>query len=271
MNKLKLLTLIACILLISACEYEKSPWSTDVDCPAHVSVDANIRRLQQQEEKEGSRSTYKVALVSDPQMYPGAFEDVIKRINSMDEVAFILLSGDLAHGGIKAEFEWTCKGMSHSEKPIFAVIGNHDGLSFGKDIWLKYFGDYDFSFSYQDSKFIAYNDNKYEFENVPDRDWLANQVDGSKLHNIAVSHIPPWPKDLELSQYLKSLGVDLTVHGHESKFDYRQYEAAMLPHFITPMSKDLSYGLLTVTDTELSLENCKKSTCSPAVLRTIDD
>jgi Icc protein len=271
--KLKLVTIVTLAIFLSACQFEISPWATDVNCPASVSVASNLAKLEAFEAQQGPITDYKVALLSDPQMYPGAFEDVIKRINTMDDVSFILLSGDLSESGLKAEIEWTCKAMTKSTKPIFAVIGNHDALGFGQEMWLNVFGPYDFSFTYQDSKFVAYNDNKYEFDNVPDRDWL--QAEGAvnagevRQNTIAVSHIAPWSHDLELSQNFKDYGFDLTVHGHEHDFNFWQLSDVMLPHYITSFTKFDEYGILTVSGTDLSLENCKGSVCTPADPRTI--
>jgi predicted phosphodiesterase len=259
------------VLLISGCQYEVSPWATDVDCPTSVSVEYNIERLKAQELLVVPGSEYKVALLSDPQFYPGAFEDVIKRINNMDDVAFILLSGDLAETGIKAEFEWTCKGMAKSNKPIFAVVGNHDALAFGKEIWLENFGPFDYSFSYQNSKFVAYNDNKYEFENLPDRTFLQQEASIGlgeiRLNTFAVSHIPPWEKDIQLSQDLDDYGYDLTLHGHEHGFDFWQLFDVQLPHYITSFTKEKEYGILTINGSTRTLENCRGNVCEPASVR----
>lgn len=266
--------IISTQLVLSGCQFEVSPWSTDVDCPSSVTIESNLARLEQLEIEQEGINEYKVALLSDPQMYPGAFETVIKRINNMDDVSFILLSGDLSESGLKAELEWTCKSMSHSKKPIFAVIGNHDALGFGKEMWLSTFGPYDFSFDYQNSKFVAYNDNKYEFVNVPDRHFLQTEgsagVSQGRTHIIGVSHIPPWDEDIELSQDLKDYGFDLTVHGHEHGFDFWKLFDVQLPHYVTSFTKEDEYGILTVTDSELSLQNCKGSVCVDAAPRTID-
>ena len=270
---MKYLKVVISVLLsasLVACQYEISPWATDVDCPTSVSVDYNIERLKAVETAEGPRSDYKVALLSDPQMYPGAFENVVERINARDDISFILLTGDLAETGIKAEFEWTCKAMSKSNKPIFAVVGNHDALSFGEDIWLDTFGALDYSFTYQNSKFIAYNDNKYEFENVPNRIWLDQQAEIEtgeiREHTFAFSHIAPWPEEaLELSGYLKGLGFDLTIHGHEHDFSFWQLASVGLPHYVTSFTKFEEYGILSVDgQSDYVLENCRASVCTVA-------
>ena len=257
------------VLVLSGCDYEVSPWSTDAECSNEVSIERNIERLKAYEQEVGLRSEYQVAIISDPQQYPGTFEDLIKHVNTLPEVDFILLTGDLADTGVKAEYEWVCKVMEKAKQPIFAVIGNHDALAFGKEIWAKVFGPEDYSFTYQNSKFIAYNDNKYEFENVPDRDWLALETQGDEMrdYTIVFSHIPPWDFDLTLSQELKDLGVDLGVHGHEHSFDYWQLTNVQLPHYVVTSTKKKGFGLLTINSSNYTLENCTTDGCVVAQVR----
>jgi len=258
-------------VLLAGCEYELSPWQTDAHCPG-VSVEENLAKLAAFEQSIGKVDFYQVAIIGDPQQYPGSFENTIEHVNTLDDVHFILLVGDLAETGIKAEFEWMCKAMSKSNKPIIPVIGNHDSLSFGKDIWLDVFGPYDFAFTYQDSRFVAYNDNKYEFDNVPDRDWLAEQampVDGQEWdHVIGVSHIPPWEADAGFDTHLKDSGYELTLHGHESSFDYWQWDDDMLPHYITTQNRDPGFGILNVYPGVLELDDCSRN-CEKTIPRTV--
>lgn len=266
--------LMAVMVTLTGCNFELSPWQTDANCSPSVSIAANIQRLAEFEQQVGPRSEYKVALLSDPQQYPGSFEKLIKHINGLADVDFILLTGDLADTGLKSEYEWACKAMEKSKKPIFAVMGNHDTLAFAEEIWADVFGPTDYSFTYQGSKFIAYNDNKYEFENVPDRNWLADEAAGADDrranggYTFAVSHIPPWDEDLQLSQDLKDMGFNLGIHGHTHRFDYWQIQNVLLPHYITINTKEDGFGMLTVNPAGLTLENCDRSRCEVAQPRT---
>ena len=264
------LMLLMTTLLLASCQYELSPWETDPDCSHKVSIAYNIERLRVYEQQVGIRTDYQVAVLSDPQQYPGSFETLIEHVNTLSNVDFILLTGDLADTGIKAEYEWACKVMEKSEKPIFAVIGNHDSLAFAEQIWRKVFGQLDYSFTYQNSKFIAYNDNKYEYANVPDRDWLTAETAGndSRDHTIVFSHIAPWDEDLTLSQELKDMSVDLGIHGHAHNTDYWQLAGVMLPHYITSTTKKGEFGLLSVNSAGLTMETCTLSSCSVQPLRT---
>ena len=68
---------------------------------------------------------------------------------------------------------------------------------------------------------------------------------------------------------MKDYGFDLSVHGHEHKFDFWQLFDVQLPHYITSFTKEKEYGILTVSGSELSLENCKGNVCVGANPRTI--
>jgi len=263
---MKKLIFLFFVITLAGCEYELSPWETDAHCPG-VSVEENLARLAAFEEANGKPDSYRVAIIGDPQQYPGAFEDTIKHINTLDDVHFTLLVGDLAETGIKAEFEWMCKAMSKSNIPIIPVIGNHDSISFGKDIWLDVFGPYDFSFTYFNTRFVAYNDNQYEFGEAPDREWLTEQAqkaaeDGQPVeHIIGVSHVPPWDDNEGFDAHMKDSGYELTIHGHESSFDYWEREDVGLPHYITTQNRDPGFGMLTVyagADMPLQVDNCTR-------------
>lgn len=269
--KFKLLVALLLPAVLAACQYEISPWQTDAHCPG-VSFEESLVRLKAFEAEIGEADFYRVAIVSDPQQYPGSFQDVIEKINKMDDIHLTLLVGDLAQTGIKAEFEWICKVMAQSKAPIFPVIGNHDALSFGEEIWKDVFGPLDFSFTYQNTKFVGYNDNKYEFENVPDRNWLAAEAavadDETRIHTIGFSHIAPWKDDTGFSEFLQDSGYDLMIHGHEHAFDFWHLLEVELEHYIAPETRHQEFGILNVYPDSLVLDNCDPE-CAPATSRTL--
>ena len=249
------------VMALSACEYELSPWQTDAHCPG-LSISQNTAELMAFEQTTGARDFYQVALISDPQQYAGSLEDTINLINHMSQVDFILVLGDLAQSGVKAEFEWMCTALAKAHVPVFAVIGNHDGLSFGEEIWQDIFGPLNFSFTYQNSRFVAYNDNKYEFKDVPDRDWLAQQAkitEGEKrVLTIAASHIAPWDTDLGFEEHLALSGYNLTLHGHWHLFSYWQNAQLGISHHVTSDNRGTRFGLLSIySDGSFELENCE--------------
>ncbi len=271
---MKKLTFLFFVIALTGCEYELSPWQTDPHCPG-VSVEENLARLAAFEEATGPSDFYRVAIIGDPQQYPGAFEDTIEYINTLDDVHFTLVVGDLAETGVKAEFEWMCKAMSKSNIPMIPVIGNHDSISFGQDIWLDVFGPFDFAFTYQNTRFVAYNDNQYEFGKAPDRDWLRAQAtpqegEADFDHVIGVSHVPPWDDNEGFDASLSDSGYELTVHGHESSFDFWERSDVGLPHYITTQNRDPGFGMLNIyPNLDLQVDNCTRE-CNTATPRVVE-
>lgn len=261
---------ITCISVLvgsfAGCDFEISPWQTDAHCPG-LSIEHNLQRLKTLESSNNNDDNFKVAVIGDPQQYPGDLEIVVGRLNQRVDIDFILLLGDIAETGIKQEFEWSCKALQKSNHPILTVIGNHDALSFGAEIWQQIFGEFNYSFRYKKTKFVAYNDNQYEFDNVPDRDWLSEQAEQTKDSSnlIALSHIEPWGRDEQLSEYLNSLGYDVALHAHNHKFSYYQVEGNSLPHFITADTQDIKYSVMTVREQTITFENCDPE-CVPATI-----
>lgn len=264
------ITIYMTLFSLSGCQFDLSPWETDVKCPGR-SVDENLEQLALLEAGSSPQDTFKVAVIGDPQQYPGDLELVIKRINKMDDVDFVLLLGDVAETGIEKEFEWSCKALSHTTKPIMAVVGNHDALAYGSVIWQNIFGGFDYSFSYKGTKFVAYNDNKYEFNDVPDKAWLQEEAfvgdEEVRNHTIGMSHIEPWDNEPELSGFLKQTGFDYMFHAHNHKFSFWQEQGVFLPHYITADTRDEKFGIATITPTSITMENCDPE-CIPAVLTT---
>lgn len=262
-----LITVIS--LMVSACRFDTSPWETDVSCDI-LNLETNLQWLADIEQQSPDNSTFKAAVIGDPQQFPGDMQRTIEKINQMNDVDFILLLGDLAETGVAQEFEWTCKAASGSDKPIFAVIGNHDGLAYGPVIWLDTIGPYDYAFTYKNTKFIAYNDNKYEFENVPDMPWLEQQAkvaeNETRNHTIGMSHIEPWDNEPTLTDQLSAFGFDHMLHAHNHKFAYWQKAGVELPHFITADTQDVKFGIITVTPEQISIQQCSPN-CSPAELQ----
>lgn len=198
----------------------------------------------------------------------------VERINQRDDVAFTLILGDITEHGLAVEFEWACKALANLQVPHFYVIGNHDSISFGKEIFRKNFAPFDYSFTYKDIKFILYNANTFEFPEAPDYTFLANeavvQPGEMRRKTVGVSHVPPIldvhteEEAANLRKFLFENNFNLTLHGHR-QFSYWLDEYGN-PHYITSRVKYGTYGMLFIAeDDQLSLQNCAV-TCTDAIL-----
>jgi 3',5'-cyclic-AMP phosphodiesterase len=262
---------LTCLLgFVAACDYELSPWTTDAYCPG-MDIKSNIARLKRIEQLRGESPQFKFAVIGDPQQYPKDLSDTITHINRKNNIDFIVLLGDIAETGIAQEFEWACKALSRSEQPVLAVIGNHDALSFGQQIWHNNFGPEDYSFSFMGTKFVAFNNNKYEYPDSPSLSFLENEAaqDENVPRNLTIgfSHIQPWPDQPNLSGQLKSFGYDHMFHAHEHKFKYWQYQDVQLPHYIVAHTRFVNYAIVEVNQGSLSVTQCEPE-CFPAELKS---
>jgi 3',5'-cyclic-AMP phosphodiesterase len=146
-------------------------------------------------------------------------------LNNIDEVDFILLAGDISDFGLLAEFELINEMMSALTKPYIGVVGNHDVVARGEEVFERMFGPLNFSFHYGGVKFIAHNTNGKEYltGNVPDIAWLRSQLvssDTSKYF-VAVSHVPPFSSDFDekligpyTSLFNETPEFLVSLHGH---------------------------------------------------------
>jgi len=169
--------------------------------------------------------TVTIAFVGDSQRFYDELEIFVEKVNTLPSVDFILLAGDISDFGLLEEFKLANNKLSKLKKPYIGVVGNHDLLANGEQIFERMFGPLNFSVIYDSIKFIIHNTNSREYStgNVPDIAWLKHELmnDDSAIYFIAVSHIPPFSSDFDRNlekDYVKSLretkGLLLSLHGH---------------------------------------------------------
>ncbi len=170
--------------------------------------------------------TITIAFVGDSQRFYDELETFISKANSIKEIDFVLLAGDITDFGLLQEYEWITDRLSKLSKPYIAVVGNHDVVANGEDIFKRVFGPLNDTFIYDSVKFILHNTNSREYtgNNVPDLEWLAQglmDTVGVK-YQVAVSHVPPFGGgdfNPELEKPYSSLFRDspnfiVSLHGH---------------------------------------------------------
>ncbi|RYZ86344.1 MAG: hypothetical protein EOP04_14075, partial [Proteobacteria bacterium] len=181
----RILPFIWIALTIGSCG-DPSPWGS-FETPLYNNLTRkNLDMLQTGSE---TFEPFTVALVTDPQVVVTYLESCRKEINQRNDVSFSLLLGDLTDRSMRREFEWIGKIIADFRRPILTVIGNHDGLLYGEDIYKKMFGPLNYSFVYNQVKFIMFNDNTYEW-GYPDFEWLENEIK-SFPRVIIAAHQPP--------------------------------------------------------------------------------
>lgn len=190
LTNLTFLTLVT--LVVSCDQFEFSPnQSFDHSSPSNLNAQ-NLARLRRNAEDD----TVTIVFAGDTQRWYDEQERFVKKVNGLENVDLVLLAGDISDFGLLQEFKWVHKRLSSLRAPYFGIIGNHDMVANGRQIFQQMFGPLNYSFVYGGIKFIAHNTNGLEApgENIPDIGWLAHELQNTEgaRYLITVSHVPPF-------------------------------------------------------------------------------
>jgi predicted phosphodiesterase len=245
--------------LIISCSRENSPWESDVEDDKFNLK--NIERLKDTD--DGTFKPFNLAIIGDPQVGHMGFNEAKNTINNFP-IDLVVVAGDLTDRGLKREWEWVKDVIVDFEAPVFTVVGNHDGLSKGNDIYKQMFGPLNYSFTYRQHHFIMWNNNKYEWGS-PDFDWLEKEAQNPR--SIIISHQPPYSGTLNDSEeerwreIRQNGNVIHSIHGHLHHFNLRYEER--LPIYTVERVDKGKWGAMEVGYKQTTYFNCHE-TCEVA-------
>jgi predicted phosphodiesterase len=253
---------MAGLLCMAGCdiEIEFSPWQSNV--PATGLTAKHLQELTLTD--TGSFEEFTIAVAADVHLDAAELGDVVDVLNDRGDIAFLLLVGDLTDGGMLKEFKWLYDTIEECDFPVLTVVGNHDGLCNGPEIYSEMFGPFNYSFVYRGVQFIMWNNNPYEWGD-PDLEWLEQQVE-NHAPSVVVAHQPlqaghlPSSKDDDREHVPRDGRVIAAVHGHTHKFDH-YLEDDSLPVYLVAAVHGGQYGLIEFTDCRLRFFNCSLVSC----------
>lgn len=219
------------ILFIGSCEdfIEYSPYNNIVKSKWEKQNEANYNSLLDGVEKD--YEPFRVGLIADSHTYYDEFEKQVDYINSRDDLDFIIHLGDLTLSANIREFNWYNDIMNRIKIPVITLIGNHDCLGNGYDIYREMFGESNFYFRYKGVKFVIFDDIIWEKKvQDPDFKWLneALKNDDDYAYVLPFAHIPPWDEQFGVSdeylynQLMEFNDISLSIHGHGHSYAFRQ-------------------------------------------------
>ena len=242
--------------------FEYTTYSANVSDGKLNTNQKNLTLLEQQE-SFGNPEKFSVAFISDNHKYYNSLIDALESINENQDIELIIHGGDMTDGGMLKEYDLFYDAMEdYSDLPYFPVIGNHDCLANGRNIYNDMYGDENFSFSYKNCYFIFWNDVRWEVNNEePDFDWLYRQLKSSDEkynHVFVVAHIPPFGDQFTFlyrefyERVLDSFNVDLSIHGHQHEYSESTIDSTDYL-VIGATSKD-GYFVMDVDGKEITLK-----------------
>lgn len=259
MNKLTYLTVIIwSVIHFQSCDmFEVHPYDTYVSGEKNL----NERFIRQIEENLKDKKTCRFAFISDTQRWYDETEDVVNDINRRNDVDFVIHGGDISDFGVTHEFELQRDIMLGFRMPWVALLGNHDCLGTGEDVFETIWGDPNFYFQAGNILFVCLNTNCMEYdysEPVPDFSFLEklmkNLPEGVEKTVVAM-HVPPF--DLEFNNnvaqifqlYLKEFpNLQFCMHGHAHHYSVNDLFDDGVLYIQTPCAKYREYIIFTITE-----------------------
>ena len=192
----------------------------------------NILRLN----VEPKKASFRFVVMGDPQRFYDELADLVKKVNSYKDISFVLLNGDITDFGLNREYKWVLRELNKLSIPFIVVIGNHDMLANGRQVYQQMFGPENFSFEYNDYRFVCLNTNSREVGfngSVPDTAWLKQEVNTGSAREprgiFVFSHVPPTDADFDsrLSGSYSSIltnsnKVLYSIHAHQHHYSSGQ-------------------------------------------------
>ncbi|MFZ5572012.1 MAG: metallophosphoesterase family protein [Thermodesulfobacteriota bacterium] len=259
--------LIFCFIAACDIDFGFSPYESGVDSDIQGLNARNLAALELSD--TGSGQTFQFALISDIHNDYEALRKAVEALNNRNDIRFVVVCGDVTDMGMKTEFSLFHSIMQGLRFPYIVVIGNHDTLCNGKDIYRRMYGEFDFSFVYEKCKFIVLNSNALEFPGeAPDFDWLQSELaDTSGLnHVIQIAHVPPKENDVfdgATADYWRAIledgGVLLSLHGHEH--DGWRYQQNGVRYYCTKSISNRTFDVITITNVFFDYRRCDESGC----------
>ena len=144
--------------LLTACDLiDYHPYDGRLDSDTSREINpTNIERIEKVCE---GKDTIRFIFMGDTQRSYNETEDFVKYVNQLDSIDFIIHGGDYTEFGLKKEFEWNDDILSKLKVPYVGLIGNHDVIGNGDQVFRKIFGNENFSFVVSDVKFVCLNTN----------------------------------------------------------------------------------------------------------------
>lgn len=213
-------------IVLSACSdlFDTHPYDVSVV----GDVDINSKNIYRIEKECLNKDTLRIAFISDTHIWFREFDAMVNNINNRNDIDFVVHLGDLSDTGTLKEFNWTRDILGKLSKPYVALIGNHDFLGTGDEIYERIWGAIDFSLIAGRIKFVCLNTNAIEYDYlaaVPNFDFLEEQrtLDSISFdRTIVCMHARPYSDQFNnnvakaFEFYLRSFpGLMFCINGHD--------------------------------------------------------
>jgi len=219
----------------------------------------NEKNIERIESACRGKKTIRFIWMGDTQRFYDETEDFVKDVNKRSDIDFVIHGGDVSDFGVTKEFMWMRDIMNKLTVPYVVLLGNHDCLANGEEIFREIFGSVNFSFLAGNIKFICLNTNALEFDYsrpVPDFSFMEKEFEDKRPDyekTIFAMHVRPFSEQFNnnvakvFQRFIKEfpeLQFCLSAHNHEFAAD-DLFEDGVI-YYGTPNIKKRQYLIFTI-------------------------
>lgn len=254
--------ILSLTMSLSSCElFDVHPYDGMIEGETEL----NNKNIEKIERQMCGRDTIRFAVISDTQRWYDETEKEVASINRRKDIDFVIHCGDQTDFGITKEFEWQRKILQKLSVPFVVLLGNHDCVGSGKEVYRTLYGKENFSFVAGHTRFICLDTNalEYDFSNpVPDLNYLRSFIgDTAVVNTIPVMHVCPFADEFNdnvadaFNYYIHSLTNPLfCLYGHGHSTEVNDLFGDGLLYYQITCAKFRQYYVFTVTKDEYECE-----------------
>jgi len=221
----------------------------------------------------GPLKPFRFALVTDTHVgNPTSDEDLyrtVKDINSLSDIAFVIVSGDVTEFGSYVELLTAKCLLDKLNVPYYVLPGNHDSnwSESGTNDFLRVFGNETFGFEFNGYKFIGLasgpnmrmGPGQIPRENLT---WFFDELEKTDT-DTPIIYVNHYPMDSGLNNWFEvmdafhpyNVQLMLCGHGHSNRvLNFEGADAAMCRSNLRAKEESGGYTLITVQERTISLE-----------------
>ncbi|MBQ1973963.1 MAG: metallophosphoesterase [Paraprevotella sp.] len=254
------------VLFFAGCDMiEYHPYEARVEGETGINA-KNINLIQKRLE---GKKEFKFAMISDTQRSYDETKKVVAAINARGDISFVIHGGDQADFGLTKEFLWTRNILNNLYMPYVVLLGNHDCLGTGEDVYKEIYGHANFAFTAGNVRFVCLNTNALEYDYsvpVPDFDFIEEEINrepNGVEKTIVAMHVPPGDVEFNnnvrkpFERYLLELrGIQFCLYGHNHYFDEKEFFGDGLMYYGCTNVANKGYFVITIKEDGYEIEKC---------------
>lgn len=228
MNTLRtIIGILVFLFSLTGCDtIEYHPYDARIEGATNI----NRRNIYRIEEELAGRDSFRFAFISDTQRWYDETEKAVKAINQRCDIDFVVHGGDLSDFGATKELLWQRDILNRLKMPYVCLLGNHDCLGTGEEVFRKVFGEPNFAFTAGNVRFVCLNTNAMEFdysEPVPDFHFLKQERDSfpnEASRTLFAMHVKPMDEQFNnnvadiFQEYIRHFPTPMCcIYGHGHK------------------------------------------------------